>query len=207
MKNSEINLLIIKKLLEKNYSIKNIEDNYITARGKNGIEFNISYEMCMCHGGRLTINCNHINFCQRLESNEYNDELGITDAESELLYYINNKMFEVIESFETYIYKVVLKRPGYYKDKDEISYYNNTKDIAYRITEEKDKDIFNIEEKTIYYPNENIICKIENVEMNNGVLEFDKFRYERKSKQEEFVKDDSDYSNQHYIVSIINKKR
>lgn len=207
MKNSEINLLIIKKLLEKKYSIKNIEDNYITARGKNGIEFNISYEMCMCHGGRLTINCNHINFYQRLESNEYNDELGITDAESELLYYINNKMFEVIESFETYIYKVVLKRPGYYKDKDEISYYNNTKDIAYRITEEKDKDIFNIEEKTIYYPNENIICKIENVEMNNGVLEFDKFRYERKTKQEEFVKDDSDYSNQHYIVSIINKKR
>lgn len=207
MKNSEINLLIINKLLERDYSITNIEDNYITARGKNGIEFNIAYEMCMCHGGRLTINCKHINFWKRLESNEYNKELGITDAESELLYYINNKMFEIIESFETYIYKVVLKRPGHYKNEDEVKYYNDLKDIGYRILEERDKDIFNIEEKTIYCPNENIIYKIENVEMNNGILEFDKFRYQRKSKQDNFVKDDDDYSNQHYIVSIINKKR
>lgn len=207
MKNSEINLLIINKLLEKDYSIVNIKDNYITARGKNGIEFNITYEMCMCHGGRLTINCKHIEFWKRLESDTYDEDLGITDSESELLYYINNKMFEIIESFETYIYKVVLKRPGYYKDKDEVKYYNNPKDIGFILVEEKDKDIFSIEEKTIYCPNENIIYKIENVKMKNGVLEFDKFKYERKSKIEEFIKDDSDYSNQHYIVSIINKKR
>lgn len=207
MENSEVNLLIINKLLERDYSIENIKGNYITARGKNGIEFNISHERCMCHGGRLTIGSEHINFWKKLESDTYNEELGITDAESELLYYINNKMFEIIDSFETYIYKVVLKRPGYYKDKDEISYYNDPKTIACVIVDEKDKDIFGIEEKTIYYPNKDVIEKIENIKMENGVLEFDKFRYERKSEQDKFIKDDSDYSNKHYIVSVINKKR
>lgn len=207
MKNSEINLLIINKLLEKDYSIVNIEGNYITAIGKNGIEFNISYEMCVCHGGRLSIDCKHIDFYKRLESDSYDEELGITDSESELLYYINNKMFEVINSFEKYIYKVVEQKPGYYKDKDEISYYDNTKEIARRICNEKDKDIFAIEEKILTYPNENTIEKIENISLNNGKLEFDKFRYNRKDKNSEFIRDESDYSLKHYIVSVIDKRR
>lgn len=207
MKDSEINILIINKLLENGYTIKNIDGNYITAIGKNNIEFNISHERCMCHGGRLTISSKHINFYKRLESDTYDEKLGITDSESELLYYINNKMFEVINSFKNYIYKVVEQKSGYYKNKDEISYYDNTKDIAYRICDEKDKDIFAIEERTITYPNENIIEKIENIKLNDGKLEFDKFRYERKDKNSEFIKSEDDYNLKHYIVSIIDKRR
>ena len=124
-----------------------------------------------------------------------------------MLYYINNKMFEVINSLETYIYKSVLERPGHYKDKQEIEYYNNTKDIGWRLADKKDFDIFLLEECTIIHPNENVIDKIENVKLTGGKLEFDKFRYERKRKTEDFVKDESDYNIQHYIVSIINKKR
>ena len=207
MKDSEINNLIINKLLEKDYRINNIQGNCITATGKNRISFNISHERCMCHGGRLSISSEHINFYKRLESDTYDEELGITDSESELLYYINNKMFEVINSFETYIYKVVEQKPGYYKDKDEIRYYNDTKDIARIICDEKDRDIFAVEEKTITHPNKNIIDKIENIKLNNGKLEFDKFRYTRKDKESEFVKDEDDYSLRHYIVSVIDKMR
>ena len=207
MKDNEINILIINKLLENGYTIKNIDGNYITAIGKNNIEFNISHERCMCHGGRLSISSNHINFYKRLESDKYDEELGITDSESELLYYINNKMFEVINSFENYIYKVVEQKPGYYKNKDEISYYDNAKDIAYRICDEKDKDIFAINEKTITYPNENVIDKIENIKLNDGKLEFDKFSYERKDKNSEFIKKENDYNLKHYVVSVIDKRR
>ena len=207
MKDSEINKIIIEKLLDKDYTINNNNGNCITARGKNGIEFYVSHERCMCHGGRLSISSKHIDFYKRLESDEYNEDLGITDSTSELLYYINNEMFNIINSFENYIYKVVLQRPGYYKDKDEINYYDNTKDIALRICDEKDKDIFTIEEKIITYPNKNVIDKIENIKFNDGILEFDKFSYSRENEKSEFKKEEKDYWLQHYVVSIINKKR
>lgn len=206
MKDSEINAIILNKLLEKDYRIDSIDGNYITATGKNNIEFNIYHERCCCHGGRLTISSKHIEFWKRLESDKYDEELGITDSDSELLYYINNKMFEVIESFENYIYKVVEKKPGYYKDKDEIRYYDNPRIIAKIICDEEDKDIFAIAEKTLTFPNKNIIEKIENITINNGRLEFDKFRYERKNEDSEFIKNTDDFSLKHYIVSVIDKR-
>lgn len=205
MEDKEINLLLINKFAENNYTIKNIENNYFTLQGKNGIEFNVSYERCSCHGGRLTISSKHVEFWKRLESDFYDEEKGITNPTSELLYYINNEMFNIINSFETYIYKVVLTRGGYYKDKEEIKYFNNTKDISSYILGLKDKDIFTIQEQIITYPNKDIINKVKNVELKNGVLEFDFFRYERENEHSEFIKSESDYCNIHYRVSIIDK--
>jgi hypothetical protein len=204
MKDKDYTLKIIQKLLENGYSIKNIEGNYITAYDKQNIEFGIGHERCMCHGGRLSISSEHCRFYKRFESDFYDETKGITDSDSELQYHIDNDLIPTIELIDKYIYKVVKKRPGYYKDKDEIEYFDTPTIIGRRLID-KEVDIFSIDEQTITHPNENVIDKIENVKFNDGRLEFDKFRYERKDKKDEFVKKEDDFNLEHYIVSVIRK--
>ena len=204
MKDKEYTLKIIQKLLENGYSIKNIEGNYITVYDKQNIEFGIGHERCSCHGGRLSISSDHCSFYKRFENDCYDEKLGITDSDSELQYHIDNNLIPTIELIDKYIYKVVKKRPGYYKNKDEIEYFDTPTIIGKRLVG-KEIDIFSISEMTITHPNKNVIDKIENVKFNDGKLELDKFRYERKDEKSEFVKKEDDFNLNHYIVSVIRK--
>ena len=66
----------------------------------------ITWEMCSCHGGRMWFSQTNTNIYIELSSDEYDEENGIVDPDTELAYYIDNKMIETINGFEKYVYVV-----------------------------------------------------------------------------------------------------
>lgn len=74
----------------------------------------ITWEMCSCHGGRMWLSQSNTNIHVELSSPEYDTENGIVDPETELAFYIDNKMIDTIKSFEKYVYVVDII--GEYKD-------------------------------------------------------------------------------------------
>lgn len=132
----------------------------------------ITWEMCSCHGGRMWLSQDNTNIHAELSSPEYDTENGIVDPETELAFYIDNKMVDSVKSFEKYVYVVDII--GEYKEGVVKTYYfKSVEDASYFVFHEKDHDL-NSEygEVTHQYPNPDMQERVTYVCEDNGVLKF-----------------------------------
>lgn len=132
----------------------------------------ITWEMCSCHGGRMWMSQKNTNIYVELSSNEYDEENGIVDPETELAFYIDNKMVDVINDFKKYVYVVdVIGRFG--NDETSTRYFNSVEDASRFVFGEDGHDL-NSEygEVTHQYPNPDIQERITYIGEDKGVLKF-----------------------------------
>ena len=132
----------------------------------------ITWEMCLCHGGRMWFSQANTGIHIELSSPEYDTKNGIVDPETELAFYIDNKMVDTVKSFEKYVY--VVDVIGQYK-KDELrtSYFKSIEDASYFVFHEKGHDLNSEYGEVLHqYPNPDMQERVTYVGEENGVLKF-----------------------------------
>ena len=132
----------------------------------------ITWEMCSCHGGRMWFSQTNTNIYIELSSDEYDEENGIVDPDTELAYYIDNKMIETINGFEKYVY--VVEVIGEYKEGEKKIHYFNSVDNASRFVFDESGHDLNSEYGVVVhqYPNPSIQKRVTYVGEEKGVLMF-----------------------------------
>lgn len=132
----------------------------------------ITWEMCSCHGGRMWLSQANTNIHAELSSPEYDTENGIVDPETELAFYIDNKMVDTVKSFEKYVY--VVDVIGEYKEGEvKTSYFKSVEDASYFVFHEKGHDLNSEYGEVLHqYPNPDMQERVTYVGEDNGVLKF-----------------------------------
>ena len=171
VKENKTMLAIVIKSEESGFDVLEATSNKVVVRA-GCLPVEISWEMCSCHGGRMWLSQNNTNIYVELSSSEYDEENGIVDPETELAFYINNKMVDVINDFEKYVYVVdIIGRFG--KDKTNTYYFKSVEDASRFVFNEGGHDI-NSEygEVTHQYPNPDTQERITYIGEDKGVLKF-----------------------------------
>lgn len=183
MKDYEINRKIQDIMMENGYELVSQERTSSKFR-KAYAEFEISFEMCVCHGGRLTISDSHTNNWHRIEHECYDKSLGITDPESELLWEIENEMLPIVNEFFSHMTFKVTLIDRYIKGKEETCYFSTEKEAFDFITENevKNEDLHTFEKTTIDFPNEECHLEVERI-YKEQEHNWDKNRYWFKFKR------------------------
>lgn len=91
---------------------------------------NISWECCVCHGGRMWFDNGHMGANIELSSEEYDESIGVVDMYTELAYYIDNKMVPTILSFNQYIYTVIEKGKYGMSSKEDYRYFKSCEEAS-----------------------------------------------------------------------------
>lgn len=171
VKENKTMLAIAGKSEESSFNVLEATSNKVVVKA-GCLPVEITWEMCACHGGRMWLSQKSTNIYIELSSNEYDEENGIVDPETELAFYIDNKMIDAINSFEKYVYVVDIV--GQYK-KDEVktSYFKSVEDASRFVFHEDGHDL-NSEygEVTHQYPNPNMQERITYIGEDKGVLKF-----------------------------------
>lgn len=100
-------LAVLIKLAENKIKVIESERENITVEAPCG-DVDISWETCSCHGGRMWFYHRNMEIQIELSSEEYDEELGIMSPETELAYYIDNKMIGIINGFSQYCHVVTI---------------------------------------------------------------------------------------------------
>lgn len=181
MTNFEISTLIANKLIKNEWKINSIEGVCVKAH-KNYATIEVSFEMCSCHGGRLTIcELNHTNNYHRIEHETYDEDLGIVDPESELLWEIENEMIETINKFYSKMVYEVVKIGEYDVEKESRDYFDDI-DKAFNwllkglSSQFPNENVFSFSEGVANYPNPTCHLKIKRI-FPNEEHSWDKNKY------------------------------
>ena len=171
VKKDKVMSAIVIKSEKADFNIIEATNNKVVVKA-GCLPVSISWEMCSCHGGRMWLSQLNTNINIEFSSTEYDEKNGIVDPETELAFYIDNKMVDAVKSFEKYVY--VVDVIGEYK-KDEIrtSYFKSVEDASYFVFHENGHDL-NSEygEVTHQYPNPNMQERITYIGEDKNVLKF-----------------------------------
>lgn len=193
---------IVDKLESEQIDVVAFDGNNVRAK-YGDIEISISFEMCCCHGGRLSISSKHCDFYHRIEHEYYDDTKGIVDAETELEYEIENEMIPIIKKIKSYVYCVEYWREDK-PDNHTYHYYDSIERLSKFILEEDGMDIFAMDGEYIhYYPNADMASKITVEDFKDGKLFL--LRQDLKKENNEWVVDDGDWHTEHLICKIFKK--
>lgn len=171
VKKDKVMSAIVIKSEKADFNIIEATDNKVVVKA-GCLPVSISWEMCSCHGGRMWLSQLNTNINIELSSTEYDEKNGIVDPETELAFYIDNKMVDAIKSFEKYVY-VVDVIGEYKKDEVRTSYFKSVEDASYFVFHENGHDL-NSEygEVTHQYPNPNMQERITYTGEDKSVLKF-----------------------------------
>lgn len=139
VKDNKVMLAIVTKAEENGLQVEEADHGSVTVK-TNCLPVKITWEMCSCHGGRMWLSQTNTNIYIELSSDEYDEENGIVDPQTELAYYIDNKMIETINGFEKYVY-IVEVIGEYEKDRKKIHYFNSIEKASYFVFDEDGHDI------------------------------------------------------------------
>lgn len=169
VKENKVMLAIAMKAEEAGFNVLKATSNKAVVKA-GCLPVEITWEMCSCHGGRMWLSQNDTNIYVELSSSEYDKENGIVDPETELAYYIDNKMIETIKSFEKYVY--VVDVIGEYTDGKIVKRYFNSVEAASKFVFEEDGHDLNSEygEVIHQYPNPDMQKRVIYVGEDKGVL-------------------------------------
>ena len=171
VKENKVMLAIVIKSEEAGFNV--LEATYDKVIVKAGcLPVEITWETCSCHGGRMWLSQKNTNIYVELSSNEYDEENGIIDPDTELAFYIDNKMIDTVHNFEKYVY-VVDVIGQYEKDVTKTSYFKSVEDASKFVFHEDGHDL-NSEygEVTHQYPNPDMQERITYVGEDKDVLKF-----------------------------------
>lgn len=171
VKQNKVMSAIVIKLEKVGFDVIEATYNKVVVKA-NCLPVSISWEMCSCHGGRMWFSQLNTNINIELSSTEYDEKKGIVDPETELAFYIDNKMIDTIKSFEKYVY-VVDVIGEYTKGKRKTSYFKSIEDASYFVFHEDGHDLNSEYGEVLHqYPNPNMQERITYINENNGVLTF-----------------------------------
>lgn len=171
IKNNKVMLAIVAKAEQEGLYVIEATSSKVIVKAMC-LPVEITWEMCSCHGGRMWFSQTNTNIHIELSSDEYDEENGIVDPDTELAYYIDNKMIETIRSFEKYVY--VVEVIGEYKEGEKkIHYFNSVENASRFVFDEGGHDI-NSEYGVIVhqYPNPDIQKRVTYIGEEKGVLKF-----------------------------------
>lgn len=159
--------MIMEVLIKAGWTIEKVEYTgrcLITAK-KNFAEIGITTEECSCHGGRIWVSDPHTNQYYEISHEEYDESVGITDADSELKWEIQNELKKYLDRYSKFVYKlVVINKYGQKNgvDVEETTYFASMESVTRRLFDgseptEKITD-YNMITETVegYHPNPNI---------------------------------------------------
>lgn len=190
VKENKVMLAIVNKAYENGFDILGSTNHEVVV--KSGcLPVKITWEMCCCHGGRMWFSQENTNIHIELSSQEYDEANGITDPETELTYYIDNRMVDTVLGFSKYVY--VVEKIGEYGGKDEIkrSYFNSVEKASQFVFGEDGHDL-NSEYGVVehQYPNPDMRLRVTYTSESNGVL---CFKGEHLSKKDGVFKANREY--------------
>ena len=171
IKDNKIMLAIVTKAVQEGFDVLEATSSKVIVKAMC-LPVEITWEMCCCHGGRMWLSQTNTNIYIELSSDEYDEENGIVDPQTELTYYIDNKMIETINGFEKYVY--VVEVIGEYKEGEKKIHYFNSVDNASRFVFDESGHDLNSEYGVVVhqYPNPNIQKRVTYVGEEKGVLKF-----------------------------------
>lgn len=171
VKKDKVMSAIVIKSEEAGFNVTEAANNKVVVKA-GCLPVSISWEMCSCHGGRMWLSQFNTNINIELSSPEYDEKNGIVDPETELAFYIDNKMIDTINRFEKYVY-VVDVIGEYKKDEVKTSYFKSVEDASYFVFHENGHDL-NSEygEVTHQYPNPNMQERITYIGEDKSALKF-----------------------------------
>lgn len=171
VRKNKVMLAIAIKSEEAGFDVLEATSNKVVVKA-GCLPVNITWEMCSCHGGRMWLSQENTNIYIELSSSEYDEENGIVDPDTELAFYIDNKMIDTINGFEKYVY-VVDVVGQYGKDKVETSYFKSVEDASSFVFHEGGHDL-NSEygEVTHQYPNPDAQERITYIDEDGSVIKF-----------------------------------
>ena len=167
----KVMLAIVIKAEEAGFDIVEATSNKVVVKA-GCLPVEITWEMCSCHGGRMWLSQNNTNIHIELSAPDWDEENGIVDPETELEFYIDNKMVDTINSFKRYVYVVdIIGRFG--NDETSTRYFKSVEDASRFVFGEDGHDL-NSEygEVTHQYPNPDIQERITYIGEDKGVLKF-----------------------------------
>lgn len=171
VKEDKVMLAIVIKSEEAGFNVLEATSNKVVVKA-GCLPVEIAWEMCSCHGGRMWLSQEDTNIHAELSSDEYDEENGIVDPETELSFYIDNKMIDTVNSFEKYVYVVDIIGK-YEKDKVQTYYFKSIEDASEFVFHEDGRDL-NSEYGVVthQYPNPDMQERITYIGEDNGVLKF-----------------------------------
>lgn len=171
VKQNKVMSAIVIKLEKVGFDV--IEATYNKVVVKAGcLPVSISWEMCSCHGGRMWLSQLNTNINIELSSPEYDEKRGIVDPETELAFYIDNKMIDTIKSFEKYVYVVDIIGQ-YKKGETKTHYFKSIEDASEFVFHEDGHDLNSEYGEVLHqYPNPDMQERITYINEDNGVLTF-----------------------------------
>lgn len=174
----KVMLAIVIKAEEAGFDIVEATSNKVVVKA-GCLPVEITWEMCSCHGGRMWLSQNNTNIHIELSAPDWDEENGIVDPETELEFYIDNKMVDTINSFKRYVYVVdIIGRFG--NDETSTRYFKSVEDASRFVFGEDGHDLDSeYGEVTHQYPNPDIQERITYIGEDKGVL---KFKCERINK-------------------------
>ena len=171
VKKDKVMSAIVIKSEESGFDIIEATSNKVIVKA-GCLPVSISWEMCSCHGGRMWLSQFNTNINIELSSTEYDEKNGIVDPETELAFYIDNKMIDTINSFEKYVY-VVDVIGEYKKDEVRTSYFKSVEDASCFVFHENGHDLNSEYGEVIHqYPNPNMQERITYIGEDKSVLKF-----------------------------------
>lgn len=171
VKNDQVMLAIIQEAIENGFRVISSDGGCVTVKA-GCLPVEISYEMCLCHGGRMWLSQKNTDIYIELSSDTYDEDKGIVDAETELAWRIENEMADTIKSFERYVY-VVEETGKYRNDEHRTRYFKSVEDASRYVFEEPGHDI-NSEYGTVRHqcPNPDIYYEYTYDGEDNGRIKF-----------------------------------
>lgn len=148
-------LAIIEEVDSSGYEILGTDGRNVKVKA-GCLPVEISWEMCLCHGGRIWLNQENTNIHIELSSDEYDTEKGIDSPETELAWRIEHELSDSVRHFGEFVH--VVDTVGNYgnQERKERHYFDNIENAARFIFEEGGHDLFSTEEVNHAYPNKDV---------------------------------------------------
>lgn len=185
VKQNKVMLAIVIKTEEAGFNVLEATSRQVTVRA-NCLPVEITWEMCSCHGGRMWFLQKNTDIHIELSSEEYDEDNGIIDPETELAYYIDNKMIEVVKCLEKYVY--VVDVIGEYTDgKIKTNYFDSVENASRFVFDEDGHDLNSEYGEVVHqYPNPDIQKRVTYISEKNGVLLFKGERIDKGAVNREY---------------------
>lgn len=159
VKKSLVPLAVMSALARNGVEVVSSDRTSVVAQA-NCLPVTISWEMCSCHGGRMWFNQRDTNIHVELSSSAYCEDLGIDNPETELAYYIDCKMADMVKEFAKYVY-VVTVTGEYTEGKVDVRYHKTLEDASFDIYKEHGHDAMSEPDDVIHhYPNPDCVTKV-----------------------------------------------
>ena len=173
-------LCILREVMDAGMKVLEVDGCSVTVKD-TCLPVTISWEMCVCHGGRMWFEQHKTNASIELSSTDYDTDNGITDPETELAWYIENKLVETVKRFSKFVH-VVEKVGEYIDEKTYTTYLDSSQKASYLIFEEDGHDVLSEYGEVVHqYPNEDMRLAVRYVGERDGKIEFEGRKLERKN--------------------------